>query len=150
MTVLGLYCCASAFSSCGERGLLSTRSAQASHCSGFSCCRAQEHGLSSCGAQAQLPHSLHDLPESGRFLTNGPRGSPRLTFNRKSMTENWCRFWTNISLRQEPVMQSKLWHDQMWKVSPLISNGIRGSRKALCSAWSLGEIRKPFRSKNKI
>lgn len=35
------------------------------------------------------------------------------------------------------------------KVSPLISNGIRGSRKALRSAWSLGEIRKPFRSKTK-
>ena len=88
LAVLGLLCCMQPFSSCGERGLLSTRSAQASHCSGFSCCRAQEHGLSSCGAQAQLPHSLHDLPESGRFLTNGPRGSPRLTFNRKSMTEN--------------------------------------------------------------
>lgn len=36
------------------------------------------------------------------------------------------------------------------KVSPLISNGIRGSRKALRSAWSLGEIRKPFRSKTKL
>ena len=43
------------FSSCSERGLLSSCSAWDSHCSGFSCDRAQApgpSGLSSCGAQA--------------------------------------------------------------------------------------------------
>ena len=37
------------FSSCGERGLLSSCNAQASHCSGFSCCGAWalEHRLGS-------------------------------------------------------------------------------------------------------
>ena len=44
------------FSSCGEQGLLSSCSAQPSHCGGFSCCSswALEHRLSSCGTQAQL------------------------------------------------------------------------------------------------
>ena len=39
--MLGLHCCAQAFSSCSEWGLLSTCGAQASHCSGFSCCGAR-------------------------------------------------------------------------------------------------------------
>ena len=53
LAVLGLHCCAWAFCSCVE---------QASHCSGFSCCRAQALGawaslvvacgLSSCGSRA--------------------------------------------------------------------------------------------------
>ena len=55
MTALSLRCCAQAFSSCG---------AQASHCSGFPCCRARalgtrasgvvSHGLSSCGTWASV------------------------------------------------------------------------------------------------
>ena len=62
LSALGLLCCARAFSSCGERGLLGY-GAQASHCRGFSPCGAQAlgtrasvvvaHGLSSCGSQAQ-------------------------------------------------------------------------------------------------
>ena len=79
MAVLGLCCCARAFSSCGELGLLflavhGLLIVVASHCGGFSCCgvralgawaslvaaygfgscgsRALEHRLSSCGAQA--------------------------------------------------------------------------------------------------
>ena len=40
LTVLGLCCCAQAFSSCGEWGLLSSCSARAFHCSSFSCCGA--------------------------------------------------------------------------------------------------------------
>ena len=58
--------------------------AQASHCSGFSCCRAQalEHRLSSCGFQAYLSLGMWDLPGprigpvspvlAGRFVTTGP------------------------------------------------------------------------------
>ena len=40
-----------ALSSCGQQGLLYSCGARASHCGGFSCCRAQalEQGLSSCG-----------------------------------------------------------------------------------------------------
>jgi len=55
------------FSSFGEQGLISGFGAQASHCGGFSCCRArvlgakaagiEAHGLSSCGSQA-LEHRL--------------------------------------------------------------------------------------------
>ena len=40
LAVLGLRCCARAFSSCGERELLLV----ASHCSGFSRCGAQALG----------------------------------------------------------------------------------------------------------
>ena len=40
LSALGLHCCAQAFSSCGEQGLLFVAVAQASHCRGFSCCRA--------------------------------------------------------------------------------------------------------------
>ena len=51
LSVLGLCCCKWAFSGCGTQGLLSSCGAQASHYSGFSCCRAAalEHRLSSCG-----------------------------------------------------------------------------------------------------
>ena len=41
LAVLGLWCCAWAFSSCSELELLSSSGAWASHCHGFSCCRAQ-------------------------------------------------------------------------------------------------------------
>ena len=56
LAVLGLHCCAWAFSSFGEQGRLSSCSVQASRCSGFSCCEALALGLvgfSSCRAWAQ-------------------------------------------------------------------------------------------------
>ena len=40
LAVLGLHCCAWVFSSCGEQRC----SALASHCGGFSCCRARALG----------------------------------------------------------------------------------------------------------
>ena len=52
LAALSLCCCLWAFFSCSKRGLLSSCSVWASHCDGFSCCRAQalEHsGFSSCG-----------------------------------------------------------------------------------------------------
>ena len=62
----GLRCCAWAFSSCGERGLLFVV-VPASHCGGFSCYGAEALGvrasvvaacgLSSCGSRA-LEHML--------------------------------------------------------------------------------------------
>ena len=61
LAVLGLRCCARAFSSCGKRATLRC-GARASHCRGFSCCRARAlgaqasvvvaRGLSSCGLWA--------------------------------------------------------------------------------------------------
>ena len=44
LAALGLCCCARAFSSCGER---------ASHCSGFSCCRARALGTRASGVVAR-------------------------------------------------------------------------------------------------
>ena len=55
LAVLGLRCCMQAFSSCNKWGLLSGCGAQASYCSGLSCCRAQALGcgcFSSCGSPA--------------------------------------------------------------------------------------------------
>ena len=54
LAVLGLCCCVQAFSSCGERGLLSLR-CTAFRCTGFSSCgtRAQQLWLVGSRAQAQ-------------------------------------------------------------------------------------------------
>ena len=71
LSYLFLFGCAGSslmlFSSCSKQGLLSSCGVQASHCGGFSCCRAWtpghqrfsscgslplEHRLNSCGAQA--------------------------------------------------------------------------------------------------
>ena len=75
---------------CGERGLLSRWGAQASHCSGFSCCRARAlgarasavvaHGLRSCSSQA-LEHGLsgYDAQASllrGTWDLSRPRTEP--------------------------------------------------------------------------
>ena len=51
LAALGLHCSTRAFSSCSEQGLLSSCGVRASHCGGFSCCRAQALGhicFSSC------------------------------------------------------------------------------------------------------
>ena len=91
LAALGLCCCVWAFSGCGS---------QASHCGGFSCCRAQAlgtqasvvvaHRLSSCGSRAQLLHGMWDLPGPGLepvspalavgFLTTAPRGKSLMSF----------------------------------------------------------------------
>ena len=44
LAALRLYCCVQAFSSCGEHGLPSACSAQASRCNGFSCWEAWAPG----------------------------------------------------------------------------------------------------------
>ena len=54
LVALGLHCCAWTSSTCGERELLSSCGAWASHCRGFSCRRAQV-----------LEHRLHGLVASG-------------------------------------------------------------------------------------
>ena len=63
LAALGLRCCVQAFSSCGEREATLHCGVGASHCGGFSCCRARAlsthasvvaaRGLSSCGMRAQ-------------------------------------------------------------------------------------------------
>ena len=87
LAVLGLHCCAQAFSSCSKQGLLfvvvrglliavaclccgaRALGTQASvfMARGLSSCgsRALQRRLSSCGAQAQLLHGMWDLPGPG-------------------------------------------------------------------------------------
>ena len=87
LAALGLCCCTGFFSSCGKRGLLSSRGAQASH-GGFPCCGAQalEHWLSSSGTRARLLLGMWDPPGpgiepksptmAGRFPSTEPPGKP--------------------------------------------------------------------------
>ena len=75
-----------AFCSCGERGLLSSSGAWASHCSGFSYCRAQALGMQALVVVAPgLDAPWHVEPSQSRdgtavsslgsrFLTTGPSG----------------------------------------------------------------------------
>ena len=68
MAVLGLHCCAWAFSSCGEQDRLSSYGVQASQCGGFFFCRAwtlEPVGFSSCDSWAYLLHRMLNLPRPG-------------------------------------------------------------------------------------
>ena len=91
-----VFLAAQAFSLASARGLLSSCSGRASHCSGFSCCRAQAlgygasavaaRGLNSCGPQDWFFRGMWDLLGSGielmspalvgRFFTPEPPGRP--------------------------------------------------------------------------
>ena len=94
VVILGLDCCTRTLSRCQERRRPFSGCAQASHCRGFSCCRAwtPELGLSSCGVWSYLLRGMWDLsgpgiePVSlvlqGRFLTTGaPRKSHTMHLN---------------------------------------------------------------------
>ena len=68
MAMLGLCCCARAFSSCSRWGVLLSCVAWASHHGGFSCCQActlGQGGFRSCAPPASLLHSTWDLPGPG-------------------------------------------------------------------------------------
>ena len=100
--MLGLCCCAQAFSTCGEWGLffvvgprllteVASLVAEHRH-TGFSSCgsRAPELRLSSCDAQALLLRGLWDLPRpglkpmspalAGGFSTTAPPEKPSVLF----------------------------------------------------------------------
>ena len=62
--MLGLRCYALAFSSCDEQGLLSSCGAPASHCRGFSCCKAWPL---KCVGSVVVEHGLSFLPWIPRF-----------------------------------------------------------------------------------
>ena len=84
------FCCAVSssmyglFSSCGEQGLLSGCGTQASHCSGFSCCRAQtlEHKLSSGGAQT--------LVALGHVESSGTRDQTHVSCTGRQILHHWA------------------------------------------------------------
>ena len=76
MAVPVLHCCTRAFSSCRERGLLSSCSAQSSHCRGFSCCRAQAQWLWCTGlvalqqVESSWTRDQTRIPCIGRLIPN--------------------------------------------------------------------------------
>ena len=73
LAALGLCCYAQAFSSCGEPGLHSNCSALASHCGGFSHCKAW-----ALGSQASVvgAHRLSCSAACGIFLDQGSNLCP--------------------------------------------------------------------------
>ena len=84
LVMLSLRCCSQAFCSGGKWGLLFVAAlhcgAPASHCCGFSCCRAEAsvavvHGLSrstSCGIFPDQGSNPHPLQLAGGFSTAWP------------------------------------------------------------------------------
>ena len=68
-----LHRCVWAFSPCGERGLLSICNAWASHCGGFSCCKAQALGQAGSVIAALR---LHCSPACGIFPDQGSNPGP--------------------------------------------------------------------------
>ena len=58
LVTLCLGCSTQAFSNCSERGLLYHCGAWASHCSGFSCCRAQALGAQASVVEANRLNSF--------------------------------------------------------------------------------------------
>ena len=90
MAVLGLRFCASAFSSCGERGplFIAVRGPLTIAASLVAEHRLQTRRLSSCGSRAQLLRGTWDPPRPGlepvspaladRFPTTAPPGKPKI------------------------------------------------------------------------
>ena len=123
--MLGLCCCAWAFSSCGEWrplcvavcGLLI---AVASHCGawalgaqasvvvarGLSSCdtRALERRLSSCGSQVQLLRNMWDLPGPGLEPVSPALAGGFLTT--VPLGQSLCDFLKNYLLDQSDLLQS--------------------------------------------
>ena len=92
LALLGLHCCAQAFSSCSKWELLSHGSAWASDFGRFSCFRAWALGclgFSSCGTWVWLPCRMWNLTGTrirlvspalaGGFLATGPPGKSEFT-----------------------------------------------------------------------
>ena len=95
LAVLGLHCSTQAFSSCGERGLLSSCGAQASHRGGLSCCRAHAPGprasaavrhwlccLAACRIILDQGSNLHPLDWQADSYPLYHQGSPPPTLRR--------------------------------------------------------------------
>ena len=90
MAVLGLRCCARAFSSCGKWGplFIAVRGPLTIMASLVSEHRLQTRRLSSCGSRAWSLRGMWDLPRpglepvspalAGRFSTTAPPGKPQL------------------------------------------------------------------------
>ena len=68
LAALGLCCHVQAFSCCSEQGLLSHCDVQASHCGGFSCCRAQALG---CTGSVVVALEISCLEARGIFPHQG-------------------------------------------------------------------------------
>ena len=90
LAALVLHCCAWAYFSYNELGLISSYCVWASHCSGFSCCKAKALGEWSSGVVAHgLSYSRRDMCNfpgpgielvstalTGGFLSTGPPEKP--------------------------------------------------------------------------
>ena len=129
LAVLGLHCCTQAFSSPGKWGLLSSV-AQASHCSGFSCCRAQalEHVGSAvldsrlswsvaCGILLAQESNPGSPALAGAFLTTGPPEVPGQIFNwthSRIIVNAKQRYFQLFIARHRKLTRDTEWHLADW------------------------------------
>ena len=179
LAALGLCSCVQAFSSCSVQVLIAVaslvestgfRHADFSSCSMWvSSCNlwALEHGLSSCGTQANFPRGMWDLrgpriePESLAlqfgFLTTGPQGRPTLhRFNE----DHCCPYLLSISLKDSiswwvypPNTESwrkVFWHEN-WGPGHLVSLStlVRALRRSLWSEMIPSSDYRTHRRENK-
>ena len=97
---MGLCCCVWASSSCGKQRLLSSRDVQASHCSGFSYCRARapgRKGSSSC-----------DVWALGRSSVTVAHGS----VTPQNVGSSWTKDQTNVPCTTGRILN----HRATWEV----------------------------------
>ena len=117
LAALGLRCCSRvlrrAFSSCREHGPLSSCGAQASHCSGFSCCRVPNMGFrcmgfNSCSMHAQwLWHTGLVAPWHVKsFWTRDRIYVPSLHWTTTREIQKSLSFTNHISSGQHPHVAS--------------------------------------------
>ena len=96
LAALVLHCCVWAYPSYNELGLISSCDVQASHCSGFSCCRVQ--ALSSKVGARGLSYSRQDmcnLPRPGIELVSTALTSTGLPEKPNSKNCRWECNWYN-------------------------------------------------------
>ena len=109
MAVLGLRCCARAFSSCSKWGplFIAVRRPLTIVASPVAEHRLQTRRLSSCGSRAQLLHGMWDLPRpgvepvspalAGRFSTTAPPGKPlKSLFESVLKLNKWMTVWVGL------------------------------------------------------
>ena len=134
MTLLYLCRCTWAFSSCRQWGLRSSFSVQASHCGGFSCCKAWAlglegsavvaHGLSclmACGFLVARPMIEPVFPAlAGGFLSTMPPGKSLEVLNVFNTRQALV-----LSTPDWPWM--KFWKCYLWNLLVQSEDGVRSS-----------------------
>ena len=130
MVALGLRCCEQAFSSCGELGLLSSHGGRASHCSGFSCCRACSFVLRH--VESSQTRDRTRVPAlAGGFLSIVPLGKSQ------SLVNSWQRCQVHTMGKEQSLQQTMMgqmdFHKQRMKLDPYFMPFTKIISKCICN-----------------